>query len=69
MPPAASLRTAGMNSESSVLSLLAEHVTCADRVFTARLSVVMGRQASQVALVSYHRWDDLLSSIDLWIRW
>ena len=55
--------------ESSVLSLLAEHVTCGPRLVTARLSVVKGRHASQVPFVSYHRWDDLLSPIDIWIRW
>ena len=36
---------------------------------TVRLSLLKGKQTSQVALVRYERWNNLPSPIDLWVRW
>lgn len=55
--------------ESSVLSILHTNVAMDSNKLTARLSVVKGKPASQVSLVSYARWNDLPGAIDLWLRW
>lgn len=56
--------------ESSVLSILAGNVTLETDRVTARLSVMKGREASGVQLVSYSRLvPGVGSPLDLWKRW
>ena len=55
--------------ESSVLSLQAANVTLCPDSITARLSVVNGKMASEVAPVSYARLGSFAWSMDLWRCW
>lgn len=54
--------------ESSLISLLTSNVEIDANTLTARLSVVKGQAASRVPLVSYSRFSDLPSPLDLWLR-
>lgn len=55
--------------ESSVLSLQTANVALSTESISARISIVKGKMASEVAPVSYARLSSFALTIDLWPRW